>query len=963
MLPWSKRRGKKNPKKKPPSKTKKPPKEVATAEPKGGERPDDSPPEAPEPKEGERPDDSPPEAPPDPDSSPRTPELGKARRGPPSKLHVLGDLHGWAPGLINYLISHQLAEVKVGGVSLGSKGRIDEDAMQRIFESEDGRIPPGGLSGTPGFQDALNDGGIGPIEARWKANASEALVQIGDVFDRANHSEVAAEILRQLIIDAPNRVFVLVGNHEQFMIEGSADNWLMNEERNAVKSLDDVRKPSEDSGVHHRLLPVQPFDSHHQRGLEAVFPCYRNSVYTLFLTQAAAQQASGLIDRGVDDELVESMLSPGWKPYEFATRFCESVDSEKTPTGTSIPGALVAIVVGENLLHHAEPGEHLDDLPGEMAGPKSDWLGWVDYSYGGGSIQGSRHSNLLWTRESANGARNGSPRAEERISGLTEKWPGLYRIIHGHSPTPSQDEFFGEMVEGSYSTTCSYLAEKQSSTPKRGTASGIRVYNVDEGMSPVYFSGTGRNDPSRTPVGLRVVDEADLRKPVVAHVKDDDFLEIKKGRDVRRDTRKLWAWSPGQARTTGQYWLEASPQQGGILEFDDSVWIVKADGEGADLLGRRFSGYDLVPNLIRSVIRECSSAEGVKLGGWLGLGDPDEPISALEFVGPPVSHLLEGKPSKAAIGAGLQAIGFSNTGQWTIVNAKKAAANYELHSKSEDKRLGSPPLSVRTGSIEMPGAFSISHSLEEAMAALKFWLAESEEEPNTPTFSLFPSKSAKLPKIHNNDHQEIPSQEKTPPGAEEKPTSPGQKTPSENRGPSERKGLASGLKDFVLGVPQSKSPKGTRSGGGSVADQVRRKSGGSVADQIQRKSGGSVADQTQPSSLIGTEIDSTRIKLDVDQLNQLFKLCGIGTRSKNAKPVIIKINVEFAEQGQFQFSVHQGMKKEWAWNWPSDAGLKHKRQNVDGIEGKKLVRLFGDPEFQKWAREWNRRINRRGEGK
>ena len=57
------------------------------------------------------------------------------------------------------------------------------------------------------------------------------------------------------------------------------------------------------------------------------------------------------------------------------------------------------------------------------------------------------------------------------------------------------------------------------------------------------------------------------------------------------------------------------------------------------------------------------------------------------------------------------------------------------------------------------------------------------------------------------------------------------------------------------------------------------------------------------------------------------------------------------------------MKKEWAWNWPSDAGLKHKRQNVDGIEGKKLVRLFGDPEFQKWACEWNRRINRGGEGK
>ena len=41
------------------------------------------------------------------------------------------------------------------------------------------------------------------INARWIADPEVAFVQVGDIFDRADHSELAAEILRQLIIDAP----------------------------------------------------------------------------------------------------------------------------------------------------------------------------------------------------------------------------------------------------------------------------------------------------------------------------------------------------------------------------------------------------------------------------------------------------------------------------------------------------------------------------------------------------------------------------------------------------------------------------------------------------------------------------------------------------------------------------------------------------------------------------------------
>ena len=40
--------------------------------------------------------------------APLTPELKECKFNSPNEVHVLGDLHGWAPGLITYLIEHKL---------------------------------------------------------------------------------------------------------------------------------------------------------------------------------------------------------------------------------------------------------------------------------------------------------------------------------------------------------------------------------------------------------------------------------------------------------------------------------------------------------------------------------------------------------------------------------------------------------------------------------------------------------------------------------------------------------------------------------------------------------------------------------------------------------------------------------------------------------------------------------------
>ena len=52
------------------------------------------------------------------DSAPLTPALGKITDESIEVLHSIGDIHGWAPGLISYLIKNKLAEIEINGFSL-----------------------------------------------------------------------------------------------------------------------------------------------------------------------------------------------------------------------------------------------------------------------------------------------------------------------------------------------------------------------------------------------------------------------------------------------------------------------------------------------------------------------------------------------------------------------------------------------------------------------------------------------------------------------------------------------------------------------------------------------------------------------------------------------------------------------------------------------------------------------------
>jgi len=488
---------------------------------------------------------------------PKTPKLGKITDEPIEVLHSIGDIHGWAPGLISYLIKNKLAEIEVNGSPLQDKnGNLHQENLEQVFPNPikvlkyPSAMPPkAGLGGQPGFDDTgINHRGHESIKARWIAKPNVALVQIGDIYDRADHSELASEVLRQLMIDAPGKVFVLVGNHEQFMLEEDYDNWYFNESRNAF--TDSESRPGKDTRNHFRFLPTWDGKTIIERA-NATFERYINSTWTLFLTQGAIMEKLGWIKPDVD---LEPMLEGGWSGYEHAKKMKKEFDVGRWGM---IPGAITALVIADTLFHHAEPAAHRTDEGQGLRIPLNETMVSVNsknnnilfrqYTPGGGNLKGSPDAPLLWSRGSSSGASSGNPTAESHLEGLTKSWPGLRRIVHGHTPTPSSGHF--DSVTNGKSTTVSYLGESASRQATKGRANKIRIYNIDEGMSPPYYIGDDSiYSPTRMPTGLRI--EVDEYSAIEGKSASSQLVRIDSRNSIDVDARKLWRWAPKQWRSS-----------------------------------------------------------------------------------------------------------------------------------------------------------------------------------------------------------------------------------------------------------------------------------------------------------------------------------------------------------------------------------------------------------------------------
>ena len=490
-------------------------------------------------------------------TEPKTPSLGKISNAPIEVLHSIGDIHGWAPGLITYLINNKLAEIEINGFPLQDKsGKLNEENMNEIFPNpvdwfrKRKTSPAAGLCGQPGFDElGVNDEGHKAIKARWIAEPNVALVQVGDVYDRADHSELAAEILRQLMIDAPGRVFVLVGNHEQFMLEEDYDNWYFNEARNAF--VDKEGRPNQNTRNHFRFLPDWTHTATERAN--AVFDRYINSTWTLFLTQGAIMEKLGWIKPEIE---LKPMLGERWSGYEHAAKLKDEFGKTWSKV---IPGALTALVIADTLFHHAEPSAHRTedgqglDIPLHKTmtavESKSDNILFRQYTHGEGSIKGSPDAPLLWSRGSSSGASSGNPAAESHLEGLAEAWQGLRRIVHGHTPTVGAGDF--DSVTGGKSTTVSYLSENPNRQNSKGRANKIRVYNIDEGMSPPYYSGDDSiYSTTRMPTGLRI--ETDEFSSLEANSSSDKLVSLNPEHSIDVDSRNLWKWSANEWRISAK---------------------------------------------------------------------------------------------------------------------------------------------------------------------------------------------------------------------------------------------------------------------------------------------------------------------------------------------------------------------------------------------------------------------------
>ena len=439
---------------------------------------------------------------------------------PIEKVFSLGDLHGWAPGLITYLTQHQLAKIEINGlktyheregklsVHIINMASIFPDPIEYLQGNKNGQFEGSGLHGQPYGSNKWNYG-VGSIKAEWvgsEGDPSACFVQVGDVFDRSDYSELAAEILRQLIIQAPLRVFVLAGNHEQFMFENDFTNWKFNEEKWAFTTEHLKSKKGFHTRFHQSTHGWKASNNHFHKD---VFELYQSSAAVLYLTQACALAKLGVYElpKGIDQELI---LQGGFQAYEHAMHFLKK-SFNMFQTEPIFPGAFTSIGIGHTLFVHAE-AEAFKQIPiGEVLNfqrirKHSTELIFSEYRLAGGDITASPDFNLLWKRNSSRGA-NASPPAPacaSYIHNIVKDLPGIRHYVHGHSPVNSASWF--DHLSGS--SVVSYLARSPIHSLNRAEGS-VRIHMIDEGICPAYYIGKKDIfDSSRVPVGLALHPDA-----------------------------------------------------------------------------------------------------------------------------------------------------------------------------------------------------------------------------------------------------------------------------------------------------------------------------------------------------------------------------------------------------------------------------------------------------------------------
>ena len=406
-----------------------------------------------------------------------------------STVHALGDLHGWAPGLLNYLSKHNMADVYVGGVSTSNdKAMLSlfPDPIQR--HTDERALPRVGLDGNPircqNIQTAFHRIRVQEI------NDDQALILVGDVIDRGDHNEFILECVRQSILTNMGARWMLMGNHEQMVIEDDFPRW----EKNEYNYMAESNKEHAGSFLHQPLLTGEPTIG---EGMQTNFKIIEAGLGAVLLGQHLAllntleptslKQYTSLVDPilkklKLQNSKIEAVMKGSkWDMQQIGTEFLSGLRGIPATNPFAVPGAIAMVLTKEHLFMHAEPNG-LEGVSDEM---------WNDLE----TLQTKQGLNIslarmkegkiidpsyLWAR--------GWKETKVDLHLLTRRIQSepVRTIVHGHQSGPGIR--FDEII----------------SKDKK-----ITVVAIDEGMTPYYFYNYGNfaeaYNPLRIPSGYTVV--------------------------------------------------------------------------------------------------------------------------------------------------------------------------------------------------------------------------------------------------------------------------------------------------------------------------------------------------------------------------------------------------------------------------------------------------------------------------